>query len=1016
MTNPFQTLKIWRLQKAVVLITGVSALALIAGCSNMKFKNPFTDDRPEQVLKGGRRMPLLNEGDMARASGQVPPPQVLVPSQMPPISAMSPPPAPAVPPAQMAMQQDNFDYYGAAAASLPQQDPASGRMLGTLNPAPVKADAARPARPARKPIPGNLQYEALGQMPASGMVPPPSYTSMPSQAFDATTAEPVMEKPVAAAKPKEPSFFERIFGSSQSDSAPEDAEAPPVEQNTPYPALSSVPAAPSQFNEIRTGRQQEMHDLQNAQAQAWQEQQALITEPSQQQNVMPVEMPRQPQAAAAPMGDLPQLQQSMPPAQAESAEMPRQPRRGIDIMTQEEWDAMQKAREMGQSMPPQSMAPAQTPYPVTEPAPTLGEPLPQETGMQASGGMTPAPMDAAPAAQSIAPAAVDPNPIEPADMPAADSHPIQPEQEGQGSAPRQPYWWEGWGSRARPPSDTGGDGPQSALPWQGEVVADNKLTPEPPIAAETETLEVAEAPAVEDTSNMQTVEDAQTKRPSFFARLFGGSPGQAQTDDAKAAAETKAATDTASSDEETADARPAEEVAGARDTGEEQPEWVRRWLSKSPAAKDQPDDEAQQSSTQDLAVPPHLEKLTEKAVPSESAAAPAAGEEPAPAEVAAEEVPLQEEPVRETVKQENPPTSKDWLQSLMSRSQQAEPEKLRETEIADTALPQSEERPAAGGDSSNTEGAQLIGQMTDKDMLKLAHEPAEDIKEQPETEKAVAAEVPAPAETAETRREKPSFFERLFSGKSRTEDAKEEDTVAAAPQEPVTTAAEEMPAPEAPKEEAVAQTPVDEPQAPAEETIAASEPAPPLETKPEKPSFFSRLFAPKKPAPEPEAMPVAEVEPAPAVPEEPVEAAVTEIEPVAAEEPAPAAIAAPQAPAEPEMAAAADAPKTENEAEVRKPSLFSRLFGGGSASKDKENKQDATGDMQGTEASSVISAAAPVVQVTTGGETLPEKDNAVAASASSALPSPQILKEIKMMPPSRYSARRRALQKEQTDY
>jgi|GEM_PF-4565330 len=1015
MKKPSLTLKPRKLRRLVVLLTGVSTVALVAGCGATSIKNPFSSGREEQLIDGGRRTPLLNQGD-PRVAGQAPPPQVLVPSQTPP-----------VPQQQPAVKQDSFDYYSAAAASVPQQEPASGQILGTLNPAPVRAET----RPVRKPILGNMQHEALGQVQASGNVPPPSYTSVPSQAFDATAAEPVRAKPVASAPAKQASFFERVFGpatpaasegstppwksrdgrpsddaSVEHRDASEDAlhNAPVAEeQNTPYPALSSVPAVPPQFNDIRAGRQQDVQDLQHAHTQALQEKQALGGEPSQQGTATPVEMPPPPpvqtqpapESSPAVLGhasspvEAPPAQYATPPAQPEPVVdnngAPRSPRRGIDIMTQEEWEALQRARQQGQypqDQNSQGQQFQQEPAPQTQLAP-LPAAAPEPQPAESSVGDAQTTQESAPADASSAP-------IE------------------QPAPTNRPNWWEGWGSsntpvQQPPPPDQSGS-PQSALPPVAEPVAT--------AVADTEKSVTEKVIAVEETPSVQATEDASTKRPSFFSRLFGKSPKQAGTDNviAESVDTTEAASTTSSAKETT-------------DTSDTQPAWVREWLSKPPAEEavadsEKPIEAEPVSAQQNLSTPPQIEKLTEKATPPAEPVAEPVMSEVKPVEASPQEkVPekLTEKVIAEETKavaeepvaKETSSSTRDWLQSLVSDAiarpaseKEKAPDKALdkplEAAVSDT-LPEPVANVATYSPASG-DSPQLIGQMTDKTMMNLARQPVEtapetkpekkrDVKSKNKTRKenAVVDAAPLPpapeAPAAETvvasepvatpvvetavqaeQEKQPSFLKRLFGDASKTEEA---------------------------KTETVAETPAAEPAAP-----AVAEAVAPVEAEQEKrPSLLGRLFKETPKTDEAKTETMAE-EPKGTVLPTTSAAEMAEIKPAAAAEPAPV------------------------EEGAKKPSLLSRLLGKSDTT--SEEAPASAESAQPVATDSVISASAPVMQVTTG-DAQPDADKASAVAAAtantpSALPSPQILKEIKMMPASRYSARRKAQQQQPAEY
>ncbi len=507
-------------RSGVVLLTALSGTAMVTGCALTDIKNPFGSQRAEQAVQGERHAPIYNVVDMqkiAQSSAPLPAGPV-VPASAPAPTNASLPPALSTPMVQT--KSDGYDYYAAAAAEQAKAD-ASGGSLGTLNPAPVKADAALRVR---KPLLEN-PYQAPSSAPrltqpapAANLAPPsapmasnapasptPSLQPVPAVVSTGNVAEHPAENAAMEAPAERPGFFARMFGSSDKKAPPEGSDAPwksrgePVddnavsdnEKNAPSAALSSVPSTPAEFNAIKANRDQDIQNLRNDHANALAQKQALTIEPSQQQAGNPVEMPVQ---QPTPVEAAPSQPAVSYPA---DTQYPRSPRRGIDIMTQQEWDALQKAKITQQSMPPQQQpvieqtpvvqqAPAveQTPVqnmaPQTEAQPVIESPEPPKNGTN-NLIMTPPP------AQRDTPVPAEyPAPMKPKAPASEDPAPVQPM------------------------------APQSALPQQ-----DVK-----PLAED----------AADHSDNAAKTEVAE-HRPSFFDRFFGGSPHSPEAADIAATQE-----------------------------------------------------------------------------------------------------------------------------------------------------------------------------------------------------------------------------------------------------------------------------------------------------------------------------------------------------------------------------------------------------------------------------------------------------------------------------------------------
>jgi len=338
--------------------------------------------------------------------------------------------------------------------------------------------------------------------PMPAVSPPPPVTDMTPQPAEG-------EAPAPEAHPAHQSFFARLFGGGSS--TPPSDNQPPWKQHGPLsassetaatedkenmpewadhwvgkgkegtkeaaadknaaPSLSSVPATPAQFKDIRAEKQQSMQELQNDQAMAQQQKNALNSEPSQQQqqNITPVEMPAKAESEPQPQQGTVLGHMAAPPQdQVPPSRSSGTPRRGVDIMTQEQWEAFEKARKDTPYTPlPQAAAPSQSP------APEPGTPAPNY------------------------------------------------------SSPRQNYWNNQKPALAPDQEANPAAGPQSSVETPAEPVA----TADPPDKDANEFAENIPAP---ETKPVQTASSEPSKdSSSFFSRLFGTSDKQAATDNAQ---------------------------------------------------------------------------------------------------------------------------------------------------------------------------------------------------------------------------------------------------------------------------------------------------------------------------------------------------------------------------------------------------------------------------------------------------------------------------------------------------
>ena len=146
-----------------------------------------------------------------------------------------------------------------------------------------------------------------------------------------------------------------------------------AERNAPYPALSSVPPRPSEFETAKTNGQKTVQELSSESATANADRAALSAEPSQTYKATPVEMPV---PAANPAADA-TSETYVTPAQPQEPAMasPDAPRRGVDIMTQDQWQALKNQSYTTPTSPSMPSDPNTSNQPVLE-QPPEGQPLP----------------------------------------------------------------------------------------------------------------------------------------------------------------------------------------------------------------------------------------------------------------------------------------------------------------------------------------------------------------------------------------------------------------------------------------------------------------------------------------------------------------------------------------------------------------------------------------------------------------------------------------------------------------
>lgn len=311
-----------RLPARLFLMASVSGAAWLSGCDFTEVRNPFNPPRPPQVVEGERRQPIYNQQMISRMNGAV-----LTP--------------------------------GADAGGIP--------------PIPPEFGGEAPAAQDKGFFDGWFDDSEAAPTNQAGMTPPPAQPGMmPPQGTQ--MASRVQAAPAVVESPPMPA-------------APQVDDAMETERESPYPELGSVPPSPDEFETSRRRAPQVMEQIQQDHTQAQQSRAQVYSEPAQTGSQAPVVVPQpEPEPMPAPRAaviEQPQVQSPVPlvksqpeiaPAmQSESPMTPwdaaSAPRRGVDIMTQEEWEAYRQrsssapAMSIPSSMPQPPAAPSLAPAP-----------------------------------------------------------------------------------------------------------------------------------------------------------------------------------------------------------------------------------------------------------------------------------------------------------------------------------------------------------------------------------------------------------------------------------------------------------------------------------------------------------------------------------------------------------------------------------------------------------------------------------------------------------------------------
>ena len=288
-------------------LISVSSVVMLQGCSLFGMKNPISSDRPEQVVAGARRQPVLN----------------------------------AAPPASQTP-------YAAEASSAPTN-------LSSSN-----SHSPSNQNQVRKPIPGNPS----GMNSAASTSPVVNVASSRSASSQPASLGHISAAPTPAQDTADDSTAALSAPAKTSDEntrpVPRQLRAAPAPETSQdvTPPLSSVPPTPTEFKDISAAHTQQLEDMQSERTKAQREKTSLMAEPSGQHSsvtdVTPQLAPALTPAPAAATHDTNAEADTAPVADAAPPMTdtgPTAPRRGIDIMTQQEWNALQKARQEKASAP-----------------------------------------------------------------------------------------------------------------------------------------------------------------------------------------------------------------------------------------------------------------------------------------------------------------------------------------------------------------------------------------------------------------------------------------------------------------------------------------------------------------------------------------------------------------------------------------------------------------------------------------------------------------------------------------
>lgn len=391
---------------SILLAAGISTS--LSSCTYTKRQlDYFTNDRQPQYVEGGRRVPQLNPD---------------------PKSGFGMPPLPA---------------QGNAAAPMPQADmQASNKPVPSYDESPYDyfddaGNRVEPAELQRMPEPGaqaqkqpegnffarmfgseSSEVEQLRQAPRKPLVDNayPPVTPSPSAA-NAPLEPPVVKLanepfyPVEEGKPasagtvppvevsgqrEEQSWMDRrmadVKGAFAGDAKPTDTAA----EDKSYPVLSSVPATPPAFADVKENKGRTMEELKADSAVAAQDRRALYSEPSGQEAKVPVPQTRaehfEPSTALSEKELLlGHVSDSMAPVSTTSAPPPvaaapapapvaapvasEQPAAGKEDWWQE-WNLFSSKRQNEEAVKEEKMPPAAEPTPMAaQPAPADVKPL-----------------------------------------------------------------------------------------------------------------------------------------------------------------------------------------------------------------------------------------------------------------------------------------------------------------------------------------------------------------------------------------------------------------------------------------------------------------------------------------------------------------------------------------------------------------------------------------------------------------------------------------------------------------
>jgi hypothetical protein len=304
-------------KRTIIGLTSVSCLALLSACSLSSIKNPFSSERPQQMVTGDRHAPVLNASRVDT---------FVAPVQSMPVPTLAKPDVAAATPVR----------------ELKKRKPVAGNTVSkgntktVYNFVPVNKPVVVDKNIVQENAPTLLAQSTTGDAKevktevASTSSWQNFFTANTTNASAGSAAPWKMREPFSAGVKHRELAKEAVQSASDVVENTEVVEAKMDEASVDAPKLSSVPPTPSEFRDVKKTSKDQLKTLQSDHKNAQKNKQLLDAEPSQSQSKSDVEKEVSPvdavQKVEAPVAD-------------------GSPRRGVDIMTQDEWNALLKQRQ-----------------------------------------------------------------------------------------------------------------------------------------------------------------------------------------------------------------------------------------------------------------------------------------------------------------------------------------------------------------------------------------------------------------------------------------------------------------------------------------------------------------------------------------------------------------------------------------------------------------------------------------------------------------------------------------------